>query len=297
MEHSLIEKLSSICDIKEKYKLSNISSFKIGGEADVVALPDSIDKLSSVVKFAESHKIKYRVIGNASNVLFSDDGFRGIIIKTSKLNKIYFKSNETLVEAGVPVTKLAMEVSKYSMSGLEFAYGIPGSLGGAVYMNAGAFGGEFSNIINYVNVLVPHKGIVTIDKKKCEFGYRDSCFQHNNCIIVAASLSLTKGNKAEIDNKMNNYMFERMEKQPLDKPSAGSAFKRPQNAFAGQLIENAGLKGMTVGGAKVSEKHAGFIINDNSATSKDVMELSDKIIEIVEEKFNVKLEREFEYID
>lgn len=297
MERALIDKIASICEIKENYKLSKISSFKIGGEADIVALPGSINQMSELVKFAESRKIRYRLIGNASNVLFSDEGFKGIIIKTSKMNKIYFRSNEILVEAGVPVTKLAMEVCKFSLSGLEFAYGIPGSLGGAVYMNAGAFGGEFSSVINYVNVLIPGKGIVTIEKKKCDFAYRDSWFQHNNCIILSASISLSKGNKAEIENKMNNYMFERMEKQPLEKPSAGSAFKRPKTGYAGKYIEDAGLKGLTVGGAKVSEKHAGFIINDNSATSKDVMELSEKVIEIVKEKFDVELKREFEFIE
>ncbi len=297
MERAIIEKLSSICDIKENYKLSKMSSFKIGGEAEVVAYPSNIDQMTAIAKLAESHKLKFKIIGNASNVLFSDKGYEGLIIKTSKMNKIYFKGNEVLVEAGVPVTKLAMEVYKYSLEGLEFAFGIPGSMGGAVFMNAGAFGSEFSSIINYVNVLNSHGKIETIEKSKCQFAYRDSVFQHNNCIILSASLNLHKGNREEIKNKMNNYMFERLEKQPLDKPSAGSAFKRPKNSFAGKLIEDAGLKGFTVGGAKISEKHAGFIINDNSATSDDVMELSDKVIEIVKNKFDVELEREFEYIE
>lgn len=277
--------------------LSTLTTFRIGGNASYVIYPTTVEELASISAYCKSISIPCIVIGNGSNLLFSDSGYEGAVIVTTQVKDIKIEGTVVKVGCGASLTHLASVVSEKSLTGLEFAYGIPGSVGGAVYMNAGAYGGEIKDVCMSVTV---YDGaideICEIKAENCGFGYRESIFQNSDKIILGARFLLTEGNQAEIKEKMSALMQQRIDKQPLNYPSAGSVFKRYPGYFAGKLIEEAGLKGYTVGGAQVSEKHAGFIVNTGNATASDVLALIDHIVGVIKENVGIELQPEVKYI-
>lgn len=281
----------------ENIELSEHSSFKIGGLADLGVFPENAEDIKNAVRFARECKIKYTVIGNGSNVLFSDRGYRGAVIFTSGAKNIEINENIIKVDCGTSFTYLAIAAGKASLSGLEFAYGIPGTVGGAVYMNAGAYGGEVKDILT-LSLCYDAARDEIYEIEAHDFGYRTSIYAKNSDLtVLGATFKLAHGDLDEIKSKMDELMAKRRDKQPLEYPSAGSTFKRPEGCFAGKLIEDAGLKGYTVGGAQVSEKHAGFVINRGGATAKDITILVDHIKKTVFSQFGVMLECEIKFVD
>ena len=301
---SSYKKIKSVCDeigceYNENTLLSNCTSFKIGGKADLFVQPDSVEKLTAVISGCKKNGIEILILGKGSNLLFSDEGFRGVVISTSRLDKIELIDETTIYcQSGVTLSKLCRFALDNSLTGLEFAYGIPGSVGGAVYMNAGAYGGEISDVVVSSEYYDTHNDIlVTIDSAAHNFSHRHSIFHdHTEYIILSTTLKLKVGDSEEIFNLMTKNMSSRREKQPLEYPNAGSTFKRPEGYFAGKLIEDSGLKGYTIGGAQVSEKHAGFLINRGGATSSDVLSLMEHIKHTVKGNYGVDLESEIIYI-
>ncbi len=299
-----IENLINILDKNEiEYKkdmpLAPLSTFKIGGSCAVAVFPKNKEELVNSIRESKARGIKYAVIGKGSNVLFSDNGYDGMLLFTSHMNRIKEENGIVYAEAGAHLGTLASYAATHSLSGLEFAYGIPGSLGGAVFMNAGAYGGEMKDVTVYSDYYDPKTdtfGRSSGDEQK--FSYRKSIYSENQeLVILGAAIKLNNGNESDIRAIMNENMKKRRDKQPLEYPSAGSAFKRPENDFAARLIDECGLKGYSVGGAAVSEKHAGFVINKGGATSADVRKLMSEVEERVFEKFGVRLESEIRYID
>ncbi len=275
--------------------LSSKSSFKIGGKADLAVLPKNAAELEYVVAYLMDREIPYIVIGNGSNILFEDEGYRGCVIFTEKMNEVKVEGNRIYAGAGTSFTALASKAKTASLTGLEFAYGIPGSVGGAVVMNAGAYGGQVSDVLESCDVFDAEKcEFYTLSRDEMELSYRHSVLSENkNLICVGATFALKEGNKSEIDAVMRDLMQRRISKQPLEYPSAGSVFKRPApDLFVGKMIEESGLKGYTVGGAQVSEKHAGFIINIGGATAKDVLDLVEHIKSVIRKNYGVELECE-----
>lgn len=294
----MINALKRITDEKNIHlsePMSKHTTFKLGGEADIYITPTSSDELINIISVLKEHGIKYMIIGNGSNLLVSDKGIEGAVVSTEKLTSISVSGNSITADAGVKLSALASESSKNSLAGLEFAGGIPGTVGGAVFMNAGAYENEIKNVILSVTALIDGN-VVTLKNEECEFGYRKSIFQNNNSVILSAQFSLAEGNKDDILFKMHNYATRRKEKQPLELPSAGSVFKRPQGHFAGKLIEDSGLRGFSIGGAQVSEKHCGFIVNKGGATASDVLTLIKHIKTVVYVRFGVKLCEEIKFI-
>lgn len=275
------------------------TSFKIGGPADVFIKVDNIEELKETVDLSKKNQIPLTIIGNGSNLLVTDKGIRGI---TAKLNlkdiEIKNENNKQIikVDAGVPVGLLAQKLLKKEITGFEELSGIPGTIGGAVIMNAGAHGKELKDILKKVTAMDYNGNIHEFTNEECQFSYRNSRFQKEKYIILQATLELEKGNSIEIKEKMDEYMQFRKEKQPIEYPNAGSTFKRGEDFVTAKLIDEAGLKGYKVGGAQVSEKHAGFIVNVDNATAKDVIELTDYIKEQIEEKFGKKINLEIQII-
>lgn len=275
------------------------TSFKIGGPADVFIKVDNIEELKEILDLSKKNQIPLTIIGNGSNLLVTDKGIRGI---TAKLNlkdiEIKNENNKQIikVEAGVPVGLLAQKLLKEEITGFEELSGIPGTIGGAVIMNAGAHGKELKDILKKVTAMDYNGNIHEFTNEECLFSYRNSRFQKEKYIILQATLELEKGNSTEIKGKMDEYMQFRKEKQPIEYPNAGSTFKRGEDFVTAKLIDEAGLKGYKVGGAQVSEKHAGFIVNVDNATAKDVIELTDYIKEKIEEKFGKKINLEIQII-
>lgn len=296
--NTFLEGAKSICaKVYENFDLSAHSTFKIGGRAEFSAFPQSEAELAGLIAFARENAVPWRVFGNSSNVLFESEGVSGLVIFTSGLSSVSIDGEKIRCGSGFSLTALASLAAKNSLSGLEFAYGIPGTVGGAVYMNAGAYGGEISGVLTQSICLCPKTGeIVTLSAAEHEFAYRKSVFQKNGLVILSSEFALQKGEKSAIEAKMFENMEKRRSKQPLNFPNAGSTFKRPEGYFAGKLIEDAGLKGFSVGGAQVSQKHAGFVINTGGATSADVLALTDKIKQEVYRKFGVMLELEIIYV-
>ena len=291
-------------DFCENEPLKRHSTFKIGGIAKYAVFPKNRDELVLTISHIKDIGLNFRVVGNGSNILFDDKGFDGAIIFTKNMCVCEYihKERATIIraECGKSLTELSGEAGKkHSLAGFEFAYGIPGTLGGAVYMNAGAYGGEISNILVESEYFDSNTGeIKTINNKEHGFSYRYSIFQnHSEYVIISSSFMLFEGDVGEIYSKMTKNMTARKEKQPLEYPNGGSTFKSPGGGlFAGKLIEDAELKGYSVGGAEVSSKHAGFVINKNNATSRDVLNLIEHIKSTVFEKFNVQLECEIIHI-
>lgn len=266
------------CYVYLNESLAKHSSFKIGGPSKIFIEPINIETLKKISLFCESNNIKNIIIGNGSNILFKDEGFDGAVIKLgSKFEKLKIKNQtQIFASAGVSLSKLAYFAFENSLTGLEFCWGIPGNVGGAVFMNAGAFGSEIKDVIIHSDYININNNIIKqgqFSKEEMDLGYRSSIYMKNKYIITGALFSLSLGEKSKIKETMDGYMMKRKNKQPLEFPNAGSIFKRPKNNFAGTLIQNCGLKGKSIGGAQVSEKHAGFIINKNNATAKDVIDL------------------------
>ncbi|MBQ5320682.1 MAG: UDP-N-acetylmuramate dehydrogenase [Oscillospiraceae bacterium] len=282
---------------KENEPLSAHTSFKVGGRAKYFVMPDTEEKLSQLLCYLNSSKEQFFFLGNGSNVLALDEGFDGVIIKLSgEFENLKTEENGIIAGSAVSLKKLTISAKENSFTGLEFAYGIPGTVGGAVYMNAGAYGGEIKDVVAEVRAMDMNGNVKMFSDSELKLSYRKSVFQENNMIIISARFLLEKGNKEEIAEKMNTLLNKRKEKQPLEYPSAGSTFKRPEGYFAAALIEECSLKGESVGGAEVSEKHSGFIINKGSATAADILALIEKVKAVVLEKKGVKLETEIEIL-
>lgn len=272
--------------------LKKHTTFKVGGNAVCVALPDTASKAALLIRFLNEKGIKYYFLGNGSNVIFRDEGFDGVVIKTSAMKEFKIEKNKAFVSAGVSMTAFSKALGEKGLSGLECIYGIPGNVGGGLFMNAGAYGGEISSCLESIDYIDENGALNTILKEDCDYSYRHSIFMKNKWLIVSAVFKMKEKDRCEILTFMEDIMRRRREKQPLDKPSAGSSFKRPDGYFAAALIDECGLKGLSVGGAEVSEKHAGFIVSDGSATCRDIVELADKVRKIVYEKKGVCLEKE-----
>ena len=283
-----------VCEARKYEPMSKHTSFKIGGNADVYIKVNNLSKLSTILKECQASDVDYMILGNGSNLLVSDEGIRGAVIRLDgDFRKITLLDDTTIFcGAGATLAYLCKFALNCGLSGLEFAWGIPGTVGGAVFMNAGAYDGEMKDVVHSVSHISPSGEIGRTEKENLNFGYRTSVYRRNNMIITGVTLKLKKGNPDEIRAKMDDYMSRRSTKQPLEYPSAGSVFKRPEGNFAGALIEQCGLKGKTCGGAQVSEKHAGFIINKSNATAKDVRDLIGEIQKTVSEKTGYSLECE-----
>ena len=279
--------------------MSKHTSFKIGGNADIFIKATSIDEIKKVLEFVNKENIKLTVIGNGSNLLVKDNGIRGITMQTC-IDEIKIDDKNEFVYVnvtnGVKLASLAVNLQKQGIAGFEFASGIPGSIGGAIRMNAGAYGGEFKDIVEDVTFITRNGNIETLKNEDLDFSYRHSKFCDVDGIILSATLKLSKGDSKEIRKKMDDNFNHRKEKQPIELPSAGSTFKRGEDFISAKLIDDAGLKGYKIGGAQVSEKHAGFVVNVESATAKDVIDLINYIKEVVYNKFRKELKEEIEII-
>ncbi|MBO5416143.1 MAG: UDP-N-acetylmuramate dehydrogenase [Clostridia bacterium] len=285
-------------DYKRNIKLSTVSSFRIGGEADYMVLPDTAEKLVTTLRTLKNNGIRFAVVGNTSNVLFSDSRFEGAIVITKKIADISFEGNIAVCGCGAMLPVLSLRAAEFSLSGVEFACGIPATLGGAVFMNAGAHGGEMSDVIKKITVYdIGNDKLIGLSSSECGFSYRHSILADNpDWVCLGATIALSEGENEEIKAKMKGFSDKRKATQPLDKPSAGSFFKRPEGYFAARLIDECGLKGYRVGGACVSEKHAGFIVNLGGATCADVLALAEYVSERVFDMTGVRLEREVRVI-
>lgn len=287
-------------DFEENVSGARLCSFQVGGNVRVVVYPRNLPQIESLYAYLSANGIKNILLSRGSNIVICDSGYDGAAVSLTKLEGIAVEgSSLTFVSAGASMFNMATTAQKHGLSGVEFAHGIPGSVGGAIYMNAGAYGGEMSQVVSQVMCYDKEKGkIVEFDASECDFSYRHSVFQENkNLIILFARIELACGDPLEIRAKMDEYKAKRSASQPLEYPSAGSTFKRPVGHFAGKLIEDAGLKGYTVGGAQVSEKHAGFVINRGGATATDIKDLVKHIQKTVKEKFDVALECEIEFVE
>lgn len=284
------------CSVIFDEPMANHTTFKIGGPADVYITANNQRELKEVIKAAKALEIPVLTIGKGSNMLVKDSGIRGAVVELSgDFTKIRFTDDSRrILECGsaLSLAGLCNFAKKYALTGLEFAWGIPGSVGGAVYMNAGAYGGEMANVVHSADHISPDGGNGSYSLKELNYGYRKSIYMEKPAVITSAVFMLKPGNRDEIALTMEDYYNRRKTKQPLNKPSAGSVFKRPEGYYAGSLIEECGLKGKSVGGAQVSEKHAGFIINTGNATCDDVLRLIDLIKETVYKKAGVQLECE-----
>lgn len=269
------------------------TSFKVGGNVDIFFEPNSLDELLLVIQFIRKYGIEYNIIGNGSNLLVSDNGLSGAIIKIGdNMSDIIIDGCEVIAQSGVLLSTLSKTCAKNSLTGFEFASGIPGTLGGAIAMNAGAYGGEMKDVVKWVEILDQNLNIQRLDNSALKFGYRSSVIELNRYIVLRCALALKEGKKQDIDEIMNELSKKRKLKQPLHLPSAGSTFKRPEGNFAGKLIEEAGLKGYTIGGAQVSNMHCGFIVNIGNATANDIYRLIRYVQKKVKERFDIMLEPE-----
>jgi len=296
MSAEFLRKLNTVIkdgDIALNEPLSRHTTFKIGGPADVMLQPASPQEVAAAMQVATEFGVPITILGNGSNVLVLDGGIRGLVLKFGE-KMAYIKHNgcTIIAGAGALLTDVSCYAAACALTGMEFAVGIPGSIGGAVFMNAGAYDGEMSHIVSAVSCVTPLGKLRRFTKEEINFGYRYSIFQENECAICEVELTLRPGDIASIEQKMKDYTCRRETKQPLEMPSAGSTFKRPPGYYAGTLIEETGLKGLRVGGAQVSLKHAGFIINTGGATAKDVLQLIKEVQRRVYERVGVMLQPE-----
>ncbi len=277
--------------------MSRHTTFRVGGAAKCLIKINNKEQLKKLVPYLQITGQKYFILGNGSNLLVGDRGYSGIVVKLDDGNgSITVEGERMKVSAGTLLGKAAMEAKENSLTGMEFASGIPGTIGGAIVMNAGAYGGEMKQIVESVEVMNREGEILVLDNDTMEFGYRTSVIKSRPFVILETVLALKKGDKEEIGAKMEELAKQRREKQPLEYASAGSTFKRPEGYFAGKLIMDAGLRGFSIGGARVSEKHCGFVINSGNATAADIREVIEEVQQCVKAKFGVALEREVIYL-
>lgn len=284
-------------DILTEEPMSRHTTFRIGGEAACFIRISSEEQLRKLIPYFENVGIEYFVLGKGSNLLVGDKGYPGVILQISDAcQQIEAEGNRLQVQAGTALSKVALFAMERGLEGLEFAAGIPGTVGGGVVMNAGAYGGEMKQVVESVRVLSSEGEILTLDNDTMEFGYRTSIIRNRNFTVLSVTFRLREGNREEIRARIEDFQKRRMEKQPLNYPSAGSTFKRPEGYFAGKLIMDAGLRGFQIGDARVSDKHCGFVVNVGKATARDVTDVIEEVQEKVRERFGVSLEREVIYL-
>ena len=284
-------------DILTEEPMSRHTTFRIGGEAACFIRISSEEQLRKLIPYFENVGVEYFVLGKGSNLLVGDKGYPGVILQISDAcQQIEAEENRLQVQAGAALSKVALFAMERGLEGLEFAAGIPGTVGGGVVMNAGAYGGEMKQVVESVRVLSSEGEILTLDNDTMEFGYRTSIIRNRNFTVLSVTFRLREGNREEIRARIEDFQKRRMEKQPLNYPSAGSTFKRPEGYFAGKLIMDAGLRGFQIGDARVSDKHCGFVVNVCKATARDVTDVIEEVQEKVRERFGVSLEREVIYL-
>ncbi len=288
-----LEKFLPAENISIKEPMKKHTTFRIGGEADLFLRMENPHQLKEVQNYLQKLGMPYYILGNGSNLLVSDEGYRGVILEIAdKMNTIRVEGNSIIAQAGALMSKIAHVAYEHSLTGFEFAAGIPGTIGGGVVMNAGAYGGELKYVVTTVEVLDQNGEFLSLDNQTMEFGYRTSILKKHPFIVTEVRMELQEGCKDEIKATMDDLAAKRREKQPLEYPSAGSTFKRPEGHFTGKLIMDAGLRGYQVGGAQVSEKHCGFVINKGEATAADVKQLIADVQQEVKKQFDVELEPE-----
>jgi len=288
--YSKLQEILKNNKIRINEEMKNHTTFKIGGPADVLVLPDNITDIMNTAAFCREYQIPIFILGLGSNILVTDKGIRGVVVKLGTgLNNISISGKEIYAESGMSIAELSRLAAENGLSGLEFAEGIPGSLGGAIVMNAGAYNGEMKDVLHEVCAVDTMGTLKTFKNEQMNFGYRRSIFQTGEYIVMAARIQLKHGNKSDIVKIMKEFAQRRQEKQPMELPSAGSAFKRPEGFYVGPIIEELGLKGFSIGGAAVSDKHAGFIVNIGGATAEDVLNLISYIQEKAKERYGVDL--------
>ena len=284
-------------NVKQQEPMSRHTTFRIGGPADFYLCPHSTKEVQEIVEICKEENLPYFVLGNGSNLLVSDKGYRGVVVQLWKnFSDITVKDCCIQAKAGALLSKVAAEALEAGLTGMEFASGIPGTIGGAAFMNAGAYGGEMKDIIKSVKVLDTQGEVRVLPKEELKMGYRTSIVKEKGYTVLSVELELSKGNREEIRNTMEDLKERRTSKQPLEMPSAGSTFKRPEGYFAGKLIMDSGLRGFSVGGAQVSEKHCGFVVNKGGATAMDVLTLIREVQRRVKEQFGVDLETEVRFL-
>lgn len=283
-------------NIKQDELLSKYTNTCTGGPADWLAFPKSVDEVRQLVEYCKQTGMPLTVIGNASNLIVKDGGIEGLTMITTEMDEIKVEDQTVIAAAGAPYIEVTKVARDHSLTGLEFAAGIPGSVGGAIFMNAGAYGGETKNVVAAATVMYPDGTIARLNNEELDFGYRHCSVQDSHAVVLEAEFSLEKGDQAEITAQMDDLNARRAAKQPLDLPSCGSVFKRPQGYFAGKLIHDAGLQGYTAGGAQVSTKHAGFIVNINHGTATDYLNVIHHVQKVVHDKFGVDLQTEVRII-
>lgn len=295
MANDLRQEFPDIQILKDE-PLSKYTNTETGGPADWLAFPKTVEEVKQLVQYTTNQQMPLTVIGNASNLIVRDGGIAGLTMILTEMKTIRVEGNQVIAQAGASYIETTKVARDHSLSGLEFAAGIPGSVGGAVFMNAGAYGGETKNVVATVTAMLPDGTITCYDNEAMDFGYRHSVVQYNHGIVLEAVFALQPGKQEAITAKMDDLNARRAAKQPLDLPSCGSVFKRPKGYFAGKLIHDAGLQGYTSGGAQVSTKHAGFIVNVNHGTATDYLNVIHHVQETVKEKFGVDLETEVRII-
>lgn len=296
MDYKLLKETHPNLNIKIDHALSDYSYTKTGGESDAIVFPTSKEEVKAIIDWANQHDVPLTIFGNLSNLIVRDGGIRGIVMILTDMNAIEVKENTIYAESGAGIIEVSREAYRHSLTGLEFACGIPGSVGGAVFMNAGAYEGEIKDVIVKIEVINRQGEFLTYTNEDAEFSYRHSIFQTNDDIILSVSFELVTGDSEKIKEKMDHLTELRESKQPLEYPSCGSVFKRPEGHFTGKLIQDAGLQGHRIGGAEISRKHAGFIINVGGATATDYVEMIELIQETIWDLNSVRLETEVRII-
>lgn len=292
-----LQKLLGEAKVLVNEPMASHTTFKIGGPADFFVMPETAEELAAVLKICKEEEVPYFILGNGSNLLVGDKGFRGIVIQLYKnFDGMTIDGTVVTAKAGAMLIRVAKEASKAGLTGLEFASGIPGTIGGAMVMNAGAYGGEMKDVVTSVTVLTKDGEIKTLTGSEMNFRYRGSVVEDEGYIVLEAVMKLEEGDPEVIRTRVEELSLQRKTKQPIEYPSAGSTFKRPEGYFAGKLIMDAGLRGFQVGGAQVAEKHCGFVINAGGATATDVMQLMQEVSDQVEAQFGVALEPEIKRI-
>ena len=295
--HNLLQREIPELELRREEPMSRHTTFKVGGPAALLALPSAEEQLTKAVKLARMEGIEPLFVGLGSNLLVDDHGLNALVIKTApQMNTCRVEGTRVTAWAGAPLAQVANTAADHGLTGLEFAHGIPGSLGGAVVMDAGAYDGEMRHVVRSVRALNRNCEVEELTAERCEFGYRRSVFSDGSRLVISATMELQPGEEDAIRSRMAELMEKRKSKQPLEWPSAGSTFKRPEGHFAAALIDQCGLKGFRVGGAQVSEKHAGFVINAGGATCRDILNLMDAVRERVFWETGVELEPEVKYL-